>query len=273
MTDNGFGGKANSRDFNIRVYSLQPDFKTADGGSRRRSPSATTSSSATRDGVIGFPIVNEGTAERILTGGDIDPESIQRGRDGTSGWATSSARGSCTSTPRAGCSMRRTALPDGLWSPNHPRLAELGPTTIANSRGIEAMALTPDGRYLYVVLEGAVLGDAAESRRVYEFDTRHQRFTGRLRRLPRRAGAAGDTNLVADAQAPDRHRLLLIERDGGRGSPRRTARCTRSTCATPRPTAPSPSGWSSTWRRSPTPTSCRCRRSTPATSGSATRSG
>ena len=28
---------------------------------------------------IGFPIVNEATTERLLTGGDIDPESLQRG--------------------------------------------------------------------------------------------------------------------------------------------------------------------------------------------------
>jgi glycerophosphoryl diester phosphodiesterase len=29
MPDNGFGGKANSRDFLIRAYYATPDFKTA----------------------------------------------------------------------------------------------------------------------------------------------------------------------------------------------------------------------------------------------------
>ena len=33
MPDNGFGGKANSRDFLIRAYYITPDFKTAHGGS------------------------------------------------------------------------------------------------------------------------------------------------------------------------------------------------------------------------------------------------
>ncbi len=33
MPDNGYGGKANSRDFLIRAYYLRPDYKTATGGS------------------------------------------------------------------------------------------------------------------------------------------------------------------------------------------------------------------------------------------------
>ena len=167
--------------------------------------------------MIGFPIVNDGSAERILTGADVDPESFQRGADGTY-WVGDEFGPWILHFDAAGQLLDAPyPLPDGLWSPNHPRLAELGPNTIANSRGIEAMALTPDGRYLYVVLEGAVIGDAAGSRRVYEFDTRHQRFTGRLPDYRVEPGATGDTNLVADAQAPDRRHLLLIERDGGRG--------------------------------------------------------
>ena len=48
MPDNGFGNKANSADFLIRAYYITPDFKTASGGSRLRSPSATSSRSVTR---------------------------------------------------------------------------------------------------------------------------------------------------------------------------------------------------------------------------------
>ena len=33
MPDNGFGAKANSPDFLIRAYWIQPEFKTASGGS------------------------------------------------------------------------------------------------------------------------------------------------------------------------------------------------------------------------------------------------
>src|ERR1044072_2790391 len=80
MPDNGFGAKANSKDFLIRAYYIRPNFKTADGGTGQvdidlngfiqfRDP----------DRLIGFEIVNEKTTERLLTGGDIDPESLQRG--------------------------------------------------------------------------------------------------------------------------------------------------------------------------------------------------
>ena len=81
MPDNGWGGKANSKDFLIRAYYIRPDFKTAHGGSGAvdvrgwvdfRDPNH----------VIGFPIVNDDTPDRLLTGGDMDPESLQRGANG-----------------------------------------------------------------------------------------------------------------------------------------------------------------------------------------------
>ena len=46
MPDNGFGNKANSRDFLIRAYYIEPDFKTGRGGSGDGRRSATSSSSA-----------------------------------------------------------------------------------------------------------------------------------------------------------------------------------------------------------------------------------
>ena len=141
MPDNGFGNKANSLDFLIRAYYIQPDFKTAAAarGGRRR---ATSSSSVTRQH-IGFPIVNEGSSERLLTGADIDPESMQRAPDGDlwvgdefGPWILHfSAPASCsTSRPRARRDRRRrTPAPSG---PSRP--------PIANSRGFEGMAITPE---------------------------------------------------------------------------------------------------------------------------------
>ena len=82
MADNGFGSKANSHDFHIRAYYLQPDFKTAGGGSggvavgdyiEFRDPGRRSASRIRNE---------QATAERILTGADIDPESIQRDRRG-----------------------------------------------------------------------------------------------------------------------------------------------------------------------------------------------
>ena len=80
MPDNGFGAKANSADFLIRAYYIEPDFKTRKGGT---GDVAVGDFISFRDpaGKIGFPIVKEGSVERLLTGADIDPESLQRGEE------------------------------------------------------------------------------------------------------------------------------------------------------------------------------------------------
>jgi hypothetical protein len=110
MPDNGFGAKTNSADFLIRAYYIRPDFKTARDGSGTvevgdfisfRDP----------DHRIGVPIVNDATTSRLLTGADIDPESLQRGRHHDLWVATSSAPGSSTSTNTAPSSTRRSPCP------------------------------------------------------------------------------------------------------------------------------------------------------------------
>lgn len=82
MLDNGFGSLENSADFNLRVYHIQPDFKTARGGSGQlqvqdhfelRDP----------DRKIPFAITRHFSTERVLTGADFDIESMQRAPDGT----------------------------------------------------------------------------------------------------------------------------------------------------------------------------------------------
>jgi glycerophosphoryl diester phosphodiesterase len=82
MPDNGYGSIENSADFNLRVYLVKPDFETGLGGSgtvkvqrfiQLRDPGHK----------IPFAIVNAFTADRVLTGADLDLESIQRAKDGT----------------------------------------------------------------------------------------------------------------------------------------------------------------------------------------------
>ena len=82
MPDNGFGTKANSADFLLRLYLITPEWETADGGAGQihvgdfislRDP----------DGLVPFPIVNGATPERLLTGADFDIESVVRAADGS----------------------------------------------------------------------------------------------------------------------------------------------------------------------------------------------
>jgi hypothetical protein len=212
MPDNGYGAKANSRDFLIRAYHVRPAYKTASGGSgvvhvgqfiEFRDPF----------GVIGFPIVNEGQPGRLLTGGDIDPESLQRGRNGDywmgdefGPWILHfDSKGRLLDPP--------FPMPDGLKSPNNPFLGGQAATQ-PNSRGLEAMAISPNGKFLYAILEGATVADTDQLRRyIFEFSVEDEEFTGRRWQYHVENAA----HLVADAAALSQHRLVLIERDAGRG--------------------------------------------------------
>lgn len=82
MADNGFGSIENSADFELRAYRIRPSFATSKGGDGKV---AVVGKIRLRDpaGRISFPIVNQFTKSRILTGADFDIESLQRAPDGT----------------------------------------------------------------------------------------------------------------------------------------------------------------------------------------------
>ena len=212
MPDNGFGAKANSRDFLIRAYYIRPHFKTARGGTGAVDVGPFISF-RDPDRLIGFPIVNHGTAGRLLTGGDIDPESLQRGRHGDL-WVGDEFGPWLLHFDRSGVLLEPPfAMPGGLMSPNNPFLNGR-PATQPNSRGLEGMAITPNRRFLYAALEGATLTDPDQSRRyIFQFRTSSRAFTGRV--LQYRTEAPG--NLVSDMAAIDNKHLVVVERDGGSG--------------------------------------------------------
>ena len=207
MPDNGFGTKANSRDFLLRIYLVRPAWRTADGGPGRieilrridlRDPAR----------VAGFPIVNEASPRRLLTGGDFDIESLVRAPDGTF-WIGDefgpfllhfAADGRLLENP--------VAFPDGK-SPGNPFLGGETPN-LPSSRGFEAMAATPDGKTLYPVVEGRLNDDPDARRRwVYEFDVASRRYTGRRWAYQ----TDREPNVVGDAFWSGNGRLLVIERD------------------------------------------------------------
>jgi glycerophosphoryl diester phosphodiesterase len=76
------------------------------------------------------------------------------------------------------------------------------------------MSSTPDGRYLYPILEGATVADSDTRRRLlFEFSIDAGEFSGGVWQY--RTEQPG--YLVADMWALDEHRMVVIERDGGRG--------------------------------------------------------
>ncbi|HZC51206.1 MAG TPA: esterase-like activity of phytase family protein [Mycobacterium sp.] len=219
MPDNGWGGKANSVDFLIRAYYIRPDFKTAYGGSGAVDVNGWVDFRDPNH-VIGFPIVNENTTDRLLTGGDMDPESLQRAANGDL-WVGDEFGPWIMHFDASGVLLNPPYLnPLGVMSPNNPFLT--GPATHRNSRGFEGMAISPDGRYLYPAFEGATNDDLATNpnrRWIFEFDTVTKSFTDTMWSYQTEAPTvdAPGERLLADMWSLDDHRMVLIERDGGKG--------------------------------------------------------
>lgn len=210
--DNGFGAKGNSADFLLRNYLVRPQWETARGGSGEIEVLDFVQYNDANH-VIDFPIVNGGTAERLLTGADFDIESVARAKDGTL-WVGEefgpfllhfSADGTLLEAP--------VPFPDGK-SPANPYLQPGETPLVPSSRGFEAMSLSTDGRYLYPVVEGALANDTDARRRwVYEFDTRSGEYTGN--RWAYQTDLPSD--VIGDAFTVGHHQLLLVERDDWEG--------------------------------------------------------
>ncbi|PFG42544.1 glycerophosphoryl diester phosphodiesterase [Isoptericola jiangsuensis] len=211
--DNGFGAKGNSADFLLRNYLVRPDWDTGTRGSGEIEILDRIDYDDA-DHVLDFPIVHEDTEQRLLTGADFDVESVVRAKDGTF-WVGEEfgpyvlhfdATGTLMSAP--------VALPDGLKSPQNPTLAAGETARVRASGGFEAMSASPDGRYLYPVVENGLVGDDERRRVVFELDTRRGEYTGRT--WSYQVDAPG--NLVADAFTVGKGRFWMVERDNADGA-------------------------------------------------------
>ncbi|MBI5104986.1 MAG: esterase-like activity of phytase family protein, partial [Solirubrobacterales bacterium] len=211
MPDNGFGSKANSRSFLLRLYRVRAGWETAKGGDgavevldwiQLRDP----------DHRVPFPIVTEGTGDRLLTGGDFDIESVRVAKDGTL-WVGEEFGPFLLHADATGRLLEAPIALPGVTSPDNPA-ADPAAANLARSNGFEGMALSRDGKRLYPVLEGPVAGDDPALRRVYEFDVRTRAYTGR--QWTYRVGDPG--YLVSDFTALDEHRLVALERDNFQGA-------------------------------------------------------
>ncbi|MDQ0892487.1 esterase-like activity of phytase family protein [Agromyces ramosus] len=211
--DNGFGSKANSADFLLRNYLVRPDWETADGGDGAIEIERFISYNDA-DHVLDFPIVNEGTPERLLTGADFDIESIVQAKDGTF-WVGEEFGPFLLHFDADGTLLERPVpLPSGAKSPQNPYLAPGETPRVRASRGFEALAPSANGRYLHPILEGSYADDPDLRRReVLEFDTRKHAYTGRSWSYQ----TDQDANVVGDAFTVRGDVLLLVERDDFEG--------------------------------------------------------
>jgi len=231
LTDNGYGSRANSPDFLLRIYSLSVNFRTASGGSGRVTVNGFVSLSDPGEH-IGFPItaeratysgaqgglpVDPGIREhRWLTGGDLDTESLAREPDG-SYWIGDEFGPYVLHFDAGGALLEPPYSLAGLASPDRPG-SPPGAATIRRSRGFEGMAMAPDGARLYPMLESGP-GDDPRVTFVYTFDVSQRRFLNRdandpsyRYRLEAGAEAIGEFSMTGDGTG------LVVERDSGQGA-------------------------------------------------------
>ncbi|MEA5576826.1 glycerophosphodiester phosphodiesterase family protein [Anabaena sp. UHCC 0451] len=92
----------------------------------------------------------------------------------------------------------------------------VGETVVSNlggSRGFEGLAISPDQKTLYPLLEGTVYGDPAGSLRIYKFDVASGQYQG----LQGYYQMESPNHAIGDFAVINNNEYLVIERDGGQG--------------------------------------------------------
>jgi hypothetical protein len=224
LTDNGFGSKANSPDAMLMFHVVKPDWKAG------TVEHVSTTFLSDPDRKVPFRIVNENTPKRYLTGSDFDIESIQPIGDAL--WFGDEFGPFLIKTDKNGKVLAVfDAKVDGkvVRSPDNPYVVPPGVPgmmkfEVKRSKGFEGMAASPDGKFLYPLLEGPLWVEATNSfeskdgktyLRILEFDVDKAAFTGKSWKYPLElpGNAIGDFNLI-DATSG-----LIIERDDSEGDP------------------------------------------------------
>ena len=223
LSDNGFGKKSNSSDYLLRIYQLRPDFRTAGSGDASVMVQDFVQL-ADPDGRIPFPIVNEATAARHLTGSDFDIESFVIDRTGDI-WVGDEfgpfilhfdVTGTLLESPIPAPDITATGNLDSMIevrSPDNPFLTTPDDANIGRSGGFEGMAFSPGSYTLYPLLEKSVETDPVDALRIYEFRVDQPGFTNFVGFYQKTMPGY----VVGDFTPVNNEEYLVIERDGGQG--------------------------------------------------------
>lgn len=266
MQDNGFGGRGASPDALLHIYAVRFDW--AQGlvvpvdFQSGVALAAFTPQSYVRlsdpDRRIGYRVVADmsnypGTsvspagqtipvdqaiiAGRLLTGYDIDPESLQIDAQGNI-WIGDEFGPFLFKFDRAGRLLAREIQVPNLRSvgsnpliqtPNNPYLANnTSPANLGGSGGLESMAMNTSRTHLYAMFEKEVNGDDSRNRIINVFNLVTQNFEKKTYVYRVNVGQRinGDGNLetevysVNDMVAINDHEFLVMEKDGGAGDVR-----------------------------------------------------
>lgn len=239
LVDNGFGSKANSPDALLRMYAVQVDWaarsvsaahfqtgavlpaysaasRIALNDSNSRMPFAIVADAANYPGSA-IAVDAAITSGRLLTGGDLDLESVQRDRNGNL-WFGEEFGPFLVKTDASGTVQNVFRTPNVLnlganpfvQAPQNP--IPTGANNLPGSGGFEGMALNASGTKLHTLLERPLSTDTDQKRLlVQEFDLATESFNGNWfgYKLDPMGTAIGDMAAIDDS------RFLVIERNGG----------------------------------------------------------
>ncbi len=225
VSDNGFGAPENSADYVLRTYEFEVVLGE-DGRGQLEIVGGFTLSDPDR--ILGFDLIADSATypgtdapvdeairnDRLLTGADLDLESIQPAVDG--GWWFGEELGPFLI--RANATGQIIAPPvqlPSIVSPQHPDVPDVAPT-IGRSAGFEPLARDATGNLLAMIekpmLEEARGADAQGELRLFTINE-----DGTARRTPMRyrleSGAVAATDLAHVAGDV----FVTIERDDGDG--------------------------------------------------------
>jgi hypothetical protein len=250
LPDNGFGAQTNSADFVIGFYMVTPHFKTKGDGTTSRGPVTIHRFTPFSDPkglldlsyITGGPVYNRVNYYptgaqipvdpaighgRLLTGADFDVESFTQMNDGTF-WVGEEFGPYLLHFDAQGRLLSAPVRHPVLRAPQNPQNATQGPSNLPSSRGFESMTSNGNGSKLYVTTEASIASEPDKRiLEIYEFDTRHERYTGRTFKYAKDSsdaitGGMNDaTNIFVTGDmthlAGDRY--IIIERDDFQGPP------------------------------------------------------
>jgi len=250
MPDNGFGSKTNSPDALLRMYALQPQWRTAAGGSGTINPvdfntgavrasfDSTTritlndsTSKLTLKGTgivadaVNYPLWQSASntnlpsaiavdpaikSGRLLTGADFDIEAVRKDKNGNF-WFGDEFGPFLVKTDATGKVLKQEFSLPGVYAPQNPyRNGTAIPSNLGSSGGFEGMAINPAGDRLFTLLEGRVTGDPTKTLRINEFDIDTEAYTGNSWRYK----LENDGTAIGDMTAISDTEFLVIERNG-----------------------------------------------------------
>lgn len=258
LADNGYAWRPNSGDFQLALYRIDPRWGDPAGPKvletilirdpDRNIPWAVLCDRAHGKALPPFsfnamppaPAACGGDpSARLLTGFDLDPESVVKAPDGTL-WISEEFGPSLLHVAADGKVLEAPVMFPGVRTPQDPDLdlsdrSNPEKPNLAGSRGPEGLAISPDGSTLYALLEGAVTGDDPQDLRIYVFDVARRAFTRFLRYrtempsqqvnlaviadaagkrfYPGEAGAPPGPVSIGELKAVNSHQMLVIERD------------------------------------------------------------